>query len=54
MLIIDFESGFVDTKKKTILVPLQKLTSYFYYRMIVEVNCALITCRQGVYLKACY
>ena len=46
--------SFLDTKKKIVSVPLQKLASYLGYKMIVEVDCALITVYQGVYLKACY
>ena len=45
---------FLDTKKKIILVQLQKLASYLDYNMIAEFNCAVIIVSSGGYLKACY
>ena len=35
--------SFLDTKKKIVLVPLQKRSSYLDYKMLVKVDCALIT-----------
>ena len=47
--------SFLDTKKKIISVPLEKLASYLDYKMIVEVDCAPITGSSGVFFKkGCY
>ena len=35
--------SFLDTKEKILLVPLQKRPSYLDYKMLVKVDCALIT-----------
>ena len=35
--------SFLDTKKKIISVQLQKLASYLDYKMIIELDCAVIT-----------
>ena len=46
--------SFLDTKKKIILIQLQKLASYLDYKMIAEFDCAVIIVSSGGYLKACY
>ena len=42
--------SFLDTKKKIIFVPLQKLASYLGYKMIVESDCALMTVSSGGFI----
>ena len=44
--------SFLDTKKKIIQVPLQKLAFYLDYKMIVEVDCAFVTVSSGGLFKS--
>ena len=39
--------SFLDTKKKIISLPLQKLASYLDFKTIVQVDCAIITVSSG-------
>ena len=44
--------SFLDTKKKIILVQMQKLASYLDYKMIAEFDCAVIIVSSGGVFKS--